>query len=219
MLQSKDWEYVTIQQASIKSLNVNSYRPHAQQLTDYIRKYAPRAHVVLHETWAYRSDNPMFNEGKITRQGMYDGLHAAYHTMAEEIGAAGIIPVGTAFENALNDPRWVFRAPENVDRAAFTYPDLPAQANSLHVGYKWPAPTTRPTTKPAEMVYDGSHASTVGRYLGACTWYEFFYGDVRGNGFAHESLTPEQAATLRDVAHDTVRARAPAPKQLTAPSP
>ena len=213
MLQSDDWEYVTIQQASMKSFNVDSYRPHARQLADYVRKYAPRAHLVLHETWAYRSDNPMFGEGKVTRQEMYDGLHAAYRTIAREIDAAGIIPVGTAFENALNDPRWVFRAPANVDRAAFAYPDLPAQENSLHVGYKWPAPSTQAATKPAEMAYDGSHASAAGRYLGACTWYGFFFGDVRGVDFAPEGVTPQQAATLRDVAHGTVKERAPAPRQ------
>jgi hypothetical protein len=219
MLQSNDWDYVTIQQASIKSFNVDTYRPFAKQLADYVGKYAPRARVVLHETWAYRADNPMFSEGRVTRQEMYDRLHAAYHTIAEEIGAAGVIPVGTAFENALNDPRWVFRAPGNVDRAAFTYPDLPAQANSLHVGYKWPAPSTRPATKPAAMTYDGSHASTLGRYLGACTWYEFFYGDVRGNAFAPDGVTPRQAATLQEVARDTVRARARGPEQPAAPSP
>ena len=219
MLQSNDWEYVTIQQASMKSFNVDNFRPHARHMADYVRKYAPRAHVVLHETWAYRSDNPMFGEGKVTRQGMYDGLHAAYKTIAGEIDAAGIIPVGTAFENALKDPRWAFKAPENVDRAAYSYPDLPPQANSLHVGYKWPAPATQPTTKPAAMDYDGSHASVAGRYLGACTWYEFFCGDVRGNDFAPKGVTPEQAATLQDIAHDTVKAKAPAPKQPTAQVP
>ncbi len=219
ILQSDDWEYVTIQQASMKSFNIDTYRPHAQQLTDYVLKYAPRAHVVLHETWAYRADNPMFREGKVTRQEMYDRLHAAYRAIAQEINAPGVIPVGTAFENALKDPRWVFKAPENVDRTAFTYPDLPAQANSLHVGYKWPAPSTQPTTKPAELAYDGSHASALGRYLGACTWYAFFYGDVRGNRFAPDGVTPQQAATLQDIAHNTVNAKAPAPKELAAPSP
>ena len=68
------------------------------------------------------------------------------------------------------------------------------------------------------MVYDGSHASVAGRYLGACTWYDFYYGDVRGNGFLPDGVTPEQAATLRDVAHNTVKARAPGPKPLAAPS-
>src|SRR5215203_3710528 len=35
LLLSQDWEYVTIQQASIKSFNMDSYRPYAQQLADY----------------------------------------------------------------------------------------------------------------------------------------------------------------------------------------
>jgi hypothetical protein len=205
LLLSQDWEYVTIQQASIKSFNIETYRPYAQQLADYVHQYAPHARVVFHETWAYRADQPMFKSGKVTRQQMYDRLHEAYGTIAEEIDAAGVIPVGTAYENALNDPRWVFKVPENVDPSAFTYPDVPPQANSLHVGYRWPAPTTVPSTQPAKLAYDGNHSSPLGRYLGACTWYEFFFGDVRGNRALPNGVTREQAVVLQDIAHNTVQ--------------
>jgi hypothetical protein len=205
LLLSQEWEYVTIQQASIKSFNIETYRPYAQQLADYVHKYAPNARVVFHETWAYRADQPMFRSGKVTRQQMYDRLHEAYYTIAKEIDAAGVIPVGTAYENALKDSRWVFRVPENVDPSAYSYPDLPPQANSLHVGYRWPAPTTGPSTQPAKLAYDGNHSSPLGRYLGACTWYEFFFGDVRGNRALPNGVTREQAVVLQDIAHNTVQ--------------
>src|SRR4051794_14269706 len=41
-LMSDAWDYVTIQQASIKSHNVATYRPFAKQLHDYIKKGAPK---------------------------------------------------------------------------------------------------------------------------------------------------------------------------------
>jgi hypothetical protein len=205
LLLSEEWEYVTIQQASIKSFDIETYRPYAQQLVDYVHEYAPNARVVFHETWAYRADDPMFKSGKVTRQQMYDRLHDAYSTIADEIHAAGMIPVGTAYENALRDPRWAFKAPENVDPSAYTYPALPPQANSLHVGYRWPASTTRPSTQPAKLAYDGHHSSPLGRYLGACTWYEFFFGDVRGNRALLNGITREQALILQDIAHNTVQ--------------
>ena len=40
------------------------------------------------------------------------------------------------------------------------------------------------------------------------------FGDVRGNTFAPSGITPQQAATLQDIAHTTVKAKAPASKQV-----
>jgi hypothetical protein len=42
----------------------------------------------------------MFKSGKVTRQQMYDRLHEAYGTIARGNRCAGVIPVGTAYENA-----------------------------------------------------------------------------------------------------------------------
>ena len=60
VLQSGDWDFVTIQQASIKSHDVETYRPYAQQLADVVHRYAPQAQLLVHQTWAYRSDDPRF---------------------------------------------------------------------------------------------------------------------------------------------------------------
>ena len=40
-LTQKQWDFITIQQASIKSHDVNTYRPYAMKLADFIRKHAP----------------------------------------------------------------------------------------------------------------------------------------------------------------------------------
>ena len=49
-LTAEPWDFVTIQQASIKSHDLATYRPYAQQLHDYIKRHAPKAAVLLHQT-------------------------------------------------------------------------------------------------------------------------------------------------------------------------
>lgn len=49
-LTSEPWDFVTIQQASIKSHDLATYRPFAQQHADAIRRHAPRATLLLHQT-------------------------------------------------------------------------------------------------------------------------------------------------------------------------
>src|SRR5687767_15830370 len=57
---AEGWDVVTIQQASIKSHDVETYRPFAAQLRDYVKTHAPKAELLLHQTWAYRVDDPRF---------------------------------------------------------------------------------------------------------------------------------------------------------------
>ena len=54
---SKPWDFATIQQASHESWRLESYRPYARQLRDYIRANAPTARVLIQMTWAWRQDD------------------------------------------------------------------------------------------------------------------------------------------------------------------
>ncbi|MDB6138950.1 MAG: hypothetical protein JWO94_2022 [Verrucomicrobiaceae bacterium] len=56
------WDVVTIQQASILSHDLATYRPFAKELCDYIRNYAPDAVLLLNETLYFRVDYPRFTE-------------------------------------------------------------------------------------------------------------------------------------------------------------
>ena len=60
ILTSDKWDFVTIQQASVISSDISTYRPYAKNLRDFIKKNAPQAEVLMHETWAYRCDDPRF---------------------------------------------------------------------------------------------------------------------------------------------------------------
>jgi hypothetical protein len=214
MLLSDKWDAVTIQQYSLISVDINSYRPYAKELCDYVKKYCPNAKIVVHETWAYRSDDPQFGPGKEQSVDMYCKLHAAYTQIASELGNLKVILTGTALQNALQRPDWNFQPDTKFDFQHATPPALPNQKYSLHAGWGW---GKNSSGKPS-LGYDGHHAGTAGEFLAALVWREFFLGvDVRKNTFKPQNLSEEEAAILRSVAHATV-AEHLEPKCLKTPS-
>ncbi|MFA6293199.1 MAG: DUF4886 domain-containing protein [Victivallales bacterium] len=199
MLTAEKWQYVTIQQYSLISFKVESYRPYAKNLYDYIRKYAPDAEVVIHQTWAYRSDDNALFKGDFNAVKMYQQLTEAYYTIAKELGCR-VIPVGTAFQLAYESPEWEFKTDASFDYKDPKHPDLPNQLHSLHSGYSWK--TTGETRK---LGIDTHHANSAGEYLGGCVWFEFFFKeDVRKIKFKPQKMTEEDAAFLRNIAHKIV---------------
>src|SRR5882672_679257 len=143
-LSTDDWDYVTIQQASIKSHDVDSYRPFAAQLQEYVKKLAPKAELLIHQTWAYRRDDPRFapKTPKVepsTSEVMYTMLSAAYITIAKELGVRRL-PVGDAFHLADTDPNWGYKVDDKFERAKAMPPALPDQTHSLHAGWRWVTP-------------------------------------------------------------------------------
>jgi hypothetical protein len=204
VLKTDDWDFVTIQQASIKSHDVETYRPFATQLQQYVKTHAPKAELLLHQTWAYRCDDPRFGpkaaKGEpASNEAMYTSLTAAYATIAKELGVRRL-PVGDAFHLADSDPAWGYKPDPSFDAAKATAPALPDQTHSLHVGWRW---STKDGKQSLGM--DGHHANTAGEYLGACVWYEVLFKESAvGNSFAPKGLSPEDAKYLQDVAHRAV---------------
>jgi hypothetical protein len=209
-LLSDKWEVITVQQYSAESYKPETYEPYAKQVIDTVRQYAPQAEIVVHETWAYRSDDPLFKKSDLTAEKMYQALKAAYAKLATDYKLR-TIPVGNAFHNAEQSPLWQFKADTTFDFANAKEGQLPNQTGSLHNGWHW-APDK--TTGIKKLNYDGHHAGLAGEYLGAAVFYEFLYqDDVRKADFTPKGLTPEQAADLRRIAHETLQA------QLSQPTP
>lgn len=96
-LLNRDWDIVTVQQASHYSTNHDTYQPYLNELAAYIRRCAPKAKMYMHETWAYEQDSARLNTmmGYQDFRDMYRDLHAAYEQAAKDINAEGIIPCGT----------------------------------------------------------------------------------------------------------------------------
>ena len=198
-LAAEKWDVITVQQASIKSHDVSTYRPGMRELYALIKKHAPASEVVIHQTWAYRVDDPRFR-GKAapnTQKAMYDGLSAAYRTVARELGVR-LIPVGDAFYAADADPRWGYRPDPRFDVKTATHPALPDQTHSLHVGWRWAADKSA-------LAMDGHHAGPAGEYLGGLVFYEFLYGrSAVGNTFRPAGVDADYARFLQDTAHKAV---------------
>ena len=103
MLEAEDWDYVTMQQASHDSWRIGTYHPYFENLRDYVHKFAPTADIVIHETWAYRTDNERLrNEFMISQSQMFGLLKENYLEIAgmaenRDGKSAMILPVGEAF--------------------------------------------------------------------------------------------------------------------------
>jgi len=199
MLEAEKWQYVSIQQYSAYSFKIDTYRPSAANLVGYIRKYAPDAEILVHQTWAYREDSPLFKDG-FAQADMYRDLTTAYHTIAAEIGAKRIIPVGDAFQLARETSEWTFKRDPAFDYAKPVRPALPKETGSLNAGYFWKEKDGK-----ASLSLDANHANTAGEYLAGCVWFESLFGkDVRKVSFKPQALSEEQAASLREIAHKAV---------------
>jgi hypothetical protein len=205
-LQADKWNFVTIQQASIKSHDLATYQPFANQLRDYIKLHASQAELLLHQTWEYRVDDPRFTKpsGKPgepkTQEEMYRMLSAAYANVAAQLGVRRL-PVGDAFHIVDTDPKWAYRVPAPFDPKSLKAPALPDQTHSLHTGWQWKAQKDGSKT----LGMDGHHANVAGQYLGACVWYEVLFGaDVTGNKYVPKELDADFARFLRETAHRAV---------------
>jgi len=203
LLTQDQWQVVTIQQASPKSFKPETFHPHADRLIAYIRKYAPQAEIVVHETWAYRDDHPFWGLKDLNPDVMYKGLRAAYDGLAKENGFR-LIPCGDAMEAARCDPAWGRFVPDPAfDPKTAVYPELPKnEKHALHVGYGWKKDAK---TGAFRLGKDAIHANASGNYLLGCVWFEFLFGQsVVGNAFVPKGLDAATTAVLQGVAHRVV---------------
>lgn len=207
-LELEAWDFITIQQASAFSFDVKSYWPYAQLLADFIRNLVPGAELLLHQTWAYRSDDPWFSgatsEQHLPRsqRQMYSQLREAYQSVADKLQTR-ILPVGDAFYLAGADARFGLKKDTSFDPQSAKELELPRDRHSLHAGWLWEASPEDPDK--LQLVFDGHHASAAGMYLAGCVFYEIVFGDsVVENQFTPAELDPQYARFLRRVAHESV---------------
>ncbi len=205
LLTKDEWDFITIQQVSYKSHDLQTYQPFADNLHGYIRKHAPNATILVHQIWAYRIDDPRFkpaNEGREphTHAVMYQQVRQAYHTLAGKLKLK-VLPSGDAMYRADTDKKWGYRVDRTFDFENATFPNLPDQTHSLHAGWFW----RKQNDGTRELRIDGHHASSAGKYLLGCVWFETFFNEnVVGNNFVPKGIDSEYAEFLQRTAHVTV---------------
>lgn len=204
ILAAEPWDIVTIQQWSLLSFKPETFQPYADEIIAAVRKYAPTAEIVVHQTWAYREDHPIFykNDG-FTPAKMYEGLTSAYKNFADGKGFR-VLPVGDAFNLARQTPRWTYTPDPGFDFNNPPAGQLPDQRTSLNTGWRW---NKDRKTGEDKFGLDAIHSNTAGRYLGACVWYlQLFDADTLPAGYAPDTLSAEDAADLRAFALAAVQA-------------
>ncbi len=98
-LLSRRWDFVTLQQASHESpWFEKNYEPYLTVLAEAVRKYAPQAKLVIHQTWAYAETSPRLHEelGYAERHDMLRDVVASYDKAAASVNADLMIPAGKA---------------------------------------------------------------------------------------------------------------------------
>lgn len=202
LLAEQPWDIVTIQQNSMNSTDISTYRPYARQLYDYIKGYLPDAEVVLHQTWAYRADANRFGSignGRhaASEREMWQASRLAYHTIAAELGIR-LMPVGDAFWYAGQKRKYRYVKDTSFDFDNPVYPALPDQQNSLHTGYHW--------NKEVTFVLDANHANNYGCYLGSLVWYASLFDKTPEKvKYIPEGMDEKFVKHLRKVAAKVMR--------------
>ena len=103
VLESEDWDIITLQQASHHSFKYETYSPYLSELVSYVRKRCPNAKIYLHETWPYENASERLNSvGYQTSAEMFSDIKTSYARAAAETQFDGIIHSGTAMMKAIN---------------------------------------------------------------------------------------------------------------------
>lgn len=102
-LTNRDWDVITLQQASHFSYQEDSYFPYIEKLADYVRSMCPKAKLLIHQTWGYETGSQLIRDHGFTDYDeMFEKVKNCYQKVAQEIDADGIIPCGEALQYALH---------------------------------------------------------------------------------------------------------------------
>lgn len=104
LLELEDWDIVTIQQVSHESINPESFEPYGTELIEYIKKYAPNAEIVIHQTWGYAKHEHRLNSWGMTPEEMTMRVVETYKAFGEKHGGLRYIPCGEYFAAASKTP-------------------------------------------------------------------------------------------------------------------
>lgn len=183
-LKSRQWDVVTIQQASHESWKPGSYHPYGDNLVKAIRELAPQAKIVLQETWSYSPWDKRLAAWKIDQNEMYDKLHDAYYGFAKEYFFE-VIPMGTAVQE------WRRRLPVQYTENSFGGDVVGSATFTQDENGKY---------KPQGDVF---HLNSAGQYFQSLVWTaKLFHADVTKCTYVPVKVSAEKATLMKQIAMD-----------------
>ena len=202
LLKNNQYDIITIQQASPKSWDYTTFQPFAEEVIAYVRKYQPKAEIVVQQTWSYRCDHPNLKPNPkacwdFDQTGMYERIRDAYAKLAQT-GKFRVIPTGDAVQLFRKYTPVKFR-PET---GKLEYPALPSYAGEVVGSGSW---KKNKKTGKMKLYVDRFHLNPDGQYLQACLWFAALYGEpVSKIRFVPEGMKTELRDLLRKCAQEAL---------------
>lgn len=152
-LEDEAWDIVTLQQSSANSGKPETYNADIQIIQNYVKEtlgYAPE--FLWNMTWAYAegySNSYYVEDGKFSQAVMYKAITDTVQAkIVPDSSFSGVIPTGTAIQNARTYWKAILES-DAVDQQTYAI--------------------SRP---------DGTHLTSLGRFIAAYTWYSAISGET-----------------------------------------
>lgn len=103
-LLSRKWDVIVLQQQSSSSARPDTFEPYDVALFDYVKECAPKARILLQQTWAYETGSEkLAATGYETPEAMFADIEKSYDACHKRLGTDGIIPSGKLFMDMLHN--------------------------------------------------------------------------------------------------------------------
>ena len=196
MLKAREYDLVSIQQASPYSFRPESWVPWGDQLVAIVREALPEAKFVIQETWSYRPDSPRFADWGIDSDTMFKWLREVYLERSRRFGFP-VIPTGDAVQTFRQRSAYRFAGFDPARVARIEYPQVPPADSDIVGSYRW----KEDENGVMKLTLDAIHLNSAGQYLQACVWFGALFGaDVRAIEYVPDHLSAQQATLLRECA-------------------
>lgn len=209
MIVADDWDVITIQQASGKSAFYATYQPFADNLIAKIHELAPRAEIIIQETWSYSPYDSRLKTWKMNPVEMHAALKSAYAQLARKHGLR-VIPTGDAvqlFRERL--PVKYGKLLTQSEIAALQKPCVMNFHGDVTGSSRWGKGRKGKQQDADEIKLrcDFPHLNARGNYLQACVWVAFLFRSDPMTFTYYPAAIPEcDARLMRECARDAIAA-------------
>ena len=200
-LDARSYDVITIQQASPQSFSPEGWVPWGDRLVAIVRKKQPRAKLMLHQTWSYRSDAPLLRKWQLSQAEMFSRVREVYAERARHFGC-GVIPMGDAVRLWREAAPVSFRRIPGSKLKEYKRPRAPSYKGDVVGRHYW-----KRSRKSGEykLLCDTSHLNNDGVYLQGCVWFAALFGaDATKIAYRPAYLTLREAELIRRCAAEAV---------------